>query len=126
MNFIGFRTSNYATGLILIIRKFLSIELGQEGFGPWIYNCHDFMGGGCYSGTRTPDDIRIVFGCWGSDQVRTSSSALILPHHRWLKEPFHEGVGWHGVALSAHTSKDVRHLITISTNMMKLEPLEPS
>ena len=34
MNFIGLRTSNYATGLILIIRKFLPIKVGQEGFGP--------------------------------------------------------------------------------------------
>ena len=63
MNFVGFRASNYATGLILVLRELLPIKVGQEGFGPWSNNGHDFMAGGCYFGTRTPDDIRIVFDC---------------------------------------------------------------
>ena len=55
MNSVGFRTSNYATGLVLVIRELPPIKVGQEGFGPWSDNGHDFMGGGCYFGARAPD-----------------------------------------------------------------------
>ena len=44
MNLVGLRTPDNAAGLILIIKKFLSIEVGQEGFGPWSDYCHDCMG----------------------------------------------------------------------------------
>ena len=63
MNLVGLRTPNDAVGLILVLRKLLPIKVGQEGFGPWSNNGHDYMGEGCYFGTRTPDDICIVFGC---------------------------------------------------------------
>ena len=62
MNFVGLRMLNYATSLILIIRKFLPIKVGQEGFGPRRNNSHDVMSRGHYFGIRTPDDICIVFG----------------------------------------------------------------
>src|SRR5215216_363809 len=52
MNFIGFRASNYATGLILIIGKLLFDKVGQEGFGPWSNKGHYFMDRGCYFGIR--------------------------------------------------------------------------
>ena len=35
VDFIDLRASDYATGLILIIRELLPIKVGQEGFGPW-------------------------------------------------------------------------------------------
>src|SRR5215216_3515371 len=65
MNFIGFRASNYATGLILIIGKLLSVKVGQERFGLGSNNNHYFMDTGCYFCIRTPDDSCGLFGCWG-------------------------------------------------------------
>ena len=44
MNLVGFQTSNDASSLILILREFSPIEVGQEGFGPWGSDCHDKMG----------------------------------------------------------------------------------
>ena len=43
VNFVGFRTPNYATGLILVIRKLLPIKVGQERFSPSSNNGHDLM-----------------------------------------------------------------------------------
>ena len=80
MNFVGFRTPDYAMGLILIIRKLLPIKVGQERFSSWSNNSHDLMSRGCYFSIQTPDGICIVFGCWGCDQVHASFSALALPH----------------------------------------------
>ena len=74
----------------------------------------------------TTDDIRTVFGIRGYDWLRTSVATLILPHHGWLEEPLYKGVRWDGVAFGAHASKDVRGLITLSSHMMKLEPLKSS
>jgi hypothetical protein len=62
MNLVGFRASNYATGLILVLRELPPIKVGQEGFGPWSNDSHDYMGGRCHFGARAPDDIAIVFG----------------------------------------------------------------
>ena len=62
----------------------------------------------------------------GYNRIRTSVAALILPHHGWLEEPFQKDVKRDGVVLGAHASKDIRRLITFSSHMMKLEPLEPS
>ena len=47
MNFVGFRASNDATCLILVIRELSPIKVGQEGFGPWSDYHHDYMGGRC-------------------------------------------------------------------------------
>ena len=82
------------------------------------------MSRGFYFGIRTPDDICIVFGCWGCDQVSTGISALVLPYHGWLEEPFHKGIRRDGVALGAHSSEYVRCLVTVSSDVMKFEPLE--
>ena len=84
------------------------------------------MGGRCHFGVRAPDDITLVFGNQGYARLRISLAALVLLYHGWLEEPFHKGVGWDGVAFSAHSRKDVRCLIIVSSNMMKLELLEPS
>ena len=48
-----------------------------------------------------------------------------LPQHGWLKKPLQEDIRWNGVAFSTDTSKDVRCLITLSSHMVELEPLEP-
>ena len=58
--------------------------------------------------------------------ILVSVAALILPHPGWLEEPFQKDVRWDGVALSTDAGKDVRRLITFSSHVMKLEPLEPS
>ena len=50
VNLVGLRTPDNAAGLILILRKFLPIKVGQEGFGPWGNDCHDEMGRWCYFG----------------------------------------------------------------------------
>ena len=50
MNLVGFRASNDATGLILVLRKLLPVKVGQEGFGPWGNYCHDEMRRRCYFG----------------------------------------------------------------------------
>ena len=40
VNLVGLRMPDNAVGLILILRKFLPIKVGQEGFGPWGNYCH--------------------------------------------------------------------------------------
>ena len=50
VNLVGLRTPDNAAGLILILRKFLPIKVGQEGFGPWGNDCHNEMGRRCYFG----------------------------------------------------------------------------
>ena len=40
VNLVGFRAPDNAAGLILILREFLPIKVGQEGFGPWGNYCH--------------------------------------------------------------------------------------
>ena len=67
-----------------------------------------------------------MFGIWVYNPFWTGIAALPLPHHGWLEEPFQEYVRRDGVALGADASKDIRRLITFSSHMMKLEPLEPS
>ena len=57
MNFVGLGASNYATGLILVIRELLPNKADQEGFSPWSDYRHDYMGGRCWFGARAPDDI---------------------------------------------------------------------
>ena len=113
VNLVGLRTLDNAAGLILILREFSPIKVGQEGFGPWGNDCHDEMRRWCYVG---------VSGIWGYVSVWTSIAIFPLPHHGWLKEPFQEDIRWDGVAFSAHASKDVRGLITLSSHVMKLEP----
>ena len=41
VNLVGLRTPDNAAGLILVLRKFLPVKVGQEGFGPWANDCHD-------------------------------------------------------------------------------------
>ena len=125
MNLVGFRASNDATSLILVLRELPLIKVVQEGFGPWSDYHHDYMGGRRWLGARAPDDIRIVFDIRGCDRRRTGISALILPYHGWLEKPFNEGVRRDGVAFSAHSSKDVHCLITVSNHMVKFKPLNP-
>ena len=50
VNLVGLRTPDNAAGLILILRDFFPIKVGQEGFGPWGNNCHNEMGRRCYFG----------------------------------------------------------------------------
>ena len=50
MNLVGFRTPDNAASLILILREFSPIKVGQEGFSPWGNDCHDEMGRRCYFG----------------------------------------------------------------------------
>ena len=50
VNLVGLRTPDNAAGLILILRKFLPIKVGQEGFGPWGNDFHNEMGRRCYFG----------------------------------------------------------------------------
>ena len=61
VNFVGFRASHNVVCLILILREFSPIKVGQEGFGPWGNDCHYEMGRRCYFGGWAPDDIG-VFG----------------------------------------------------------------
>ena len=44
VNLVGLRTPDNAASLILILRKFLPIKVGQERFGPWGNDCHNKMG----------------------------------------------------------------------------------
>ena len=57
MNLVGFRASNDAMCLILVIRELPPIKVGQEGFGPWGDYCHNYMGGRHWFCARAPDDI---------------------------------------------------------------------
>ena len=50
MNFVGFRTSNDATGLSLILKELIPSEVGKERLGPWGNYSHNFMGRWCYFG----------------------------------------------------------------------------
>ena len=50
VDLVGFRTSNNAASLILILRELSPIKVGKEGFGPWDNDCHDKMGRRCYFG----------------------------------------------------------------------------
>ena len=50
MDLVGFRAPDNAASLILILREFSPIKVGQEGFGPWGNDCHDEMGRRCYFG----------------------------------------------------------------------------
>ena len=43
VNLVGFRALDNAASLILILREFSPIEVGQEGFGPWGNDCHGEM-----------------------------------------------------------------------------------
>ena len=52
MNLVGFRASNDATSLILVLRELPPIEVGQVGFGPWGDYCHNYMGQWCYFGAE--------------------------------------------------------------------------
>ena len=61
VNLVGFRALDNAASLILILREFSPIKVGQEGFGPWGNDCHYEMGRWCYFGGWAPDDIG-VFG----------------------------------------------------------------
>ena len=126
MYFEGFGASNYASRLVLIVGELLSIKVGQVRFSPRRDNGHELMSIGCYLDIRTLDVVCIVFGGWECDQVCVSFAALTLPHHGWLKEPFHKGVRWHRVVLSAHTSEDVGRLINFSSDMMELESFKLS
>ena len=47
MNLVGLRAPKNAVGLILVLRKLLPIKVGQEGFGPWGNDNHNYMGGRC-------------------------------------------------------------------------------
>ena len=50
VNLVGLRTPDNAASLILILREFSPIKVGQEGIGPWGNYCHDKMGRWCYFG----------------------------------------------------------------------------
>ena len=50
VNLVGFRASHNAACLILILREFSPIKVGQEGFGPWGDDCHGKMGQWCNFG----------------------------------------------------------------------------
>ena len=50
MDFVGFPALNNAASLILILREFSPIKVGQEWFGPWGNDCHAEMGRWCYFG----------------------------------------------------------------------------
>ena len=50
MNLIRLRTPDNAAGLIMILREFFPIKVGQERFGPWGDDCHNEMGRRCYFG----------------------------------------------------------------------------
>ena len=50
VNLIGFRAPDNAASLILILREFSPIKVGQDWFGPWGNDCHDKMGRRCYFG----------------------------------------------------------------------------
>ena len=50
VNLVGLRTPDNAAGLVLILREFLPIKVGQEGFSPWGKYCHNEMGRRCYFG----------------------------------------------------------------------------
>ena len=41
VDLVGFRAPDNAARLILILREFSPIKVGQEGFGPWGNDCHD-------------------------------------------------------------------------------------
>ena len=48
VSLVGFRAPDNAASLILILREFSPVKVGQEGFGPWGNDCHDEMGRRCY------------------------------------------------------------------------------
>ena len=57
MNLVGFRASNDAMSLILVLRELPPIKVGQEGFGPWGDYRHDCMGRRRWFYARAPYDI---------------------------------------------------------------------
>ena len=48
-----------AAGLILVLGKLFTIEVGQEGFGPWGNDCHDEMCRWCYFDDWAPDNVGV-------------------------------------------------------------------
>ena len=50
VNPVGLRAPDNAAGLILVFGKLLSINVGQEGFGPWGNDCHNEMSRRCNFG----------------------------------------------------------------------------
>ena len=50
VNLVGFQVPDNSASLILILREFARIKVGQEGFSPWGNDCHDEMGRWCYFG----------------------------------------------------------------------------
>ena len=50
VDLVGLRTPDNAAGLILILREFFPIKVGQERFGPWGDDYHNEMGRRCYFG----------------------------------------------------------------------------
>ena len=44
MDLVGFGAPHNAACLILILGESVPVKVGQEGFGPWGYDCHDEMG----------------------------------------------------------------------------------
>jgi len=50
MDLVGFRASDNAASLILILRELSPIKVVQEGFGPLGNDCQDKMGRWCYFG----------------------------------------------------------------------------
>ena len=41
VNLVGFRAPHNAACLILVLREFVPIKVGQKGFSPWGNDCHD-------------------------------------------------------------------------------------
>jgi hypothetical protein len=126
VNFVGFRAPNYAACLVLVIGEFLPMKIGQEWFGPWSDDGHDFMSRSGLFNIRTPNDFVVRFDFWGCVWVWANVLAFALPYYGWLEEPFNESVVRDGVAFSAHAGEDVCRLVTVTSYVMKLEPLEPS
>ena len=50
VNLVGRRTPDNEASLILILREFSPIKVGQERFGLWGNDCHDEMGRWCNFG----------------------------------------------------------------------------
>ena len=50
VNLVGLRMPDNAAGLVLVLREYLPIKVGQEGFGPWDNDCHNKVGWRCYFG----------------------------------------------------------------------------
>jgi hypothetical protein len=71
---------------------------------------------------QSPDDVVAGLDFRGDDLgglLGCRAAVPVLPYHRWLEEPFQEGVSRDWVTLGAHAGEDIYGLVTISRDMVE-------